>query len=149
MDKTKDLVKEFALTDDLMFINALVTRIAKEKEVTFITFSGAVHTGFITGLDNDWIQLTTTEVLAFDMVQIVNVESWCETGQNLRIMEKIAEANNDQNSLQKIEKIREYAEIIYKKARAIYTTRPSRRRGNFYNGHTDNGVYMDETAAVS
>lgn len=117
MEKRDNPIKNFALEDDSLFINALITRIAKEKEVCFVTFSGEIHTGFITGLDHDWVQLTTTEDCGFDMLQIVNIESFSETRRSLRSRD-IPEENK--------ERIKEYAAIIYKKARNIYNERPKR-----------------------
>lgn len=139
MEKTRDnLVKSFALNDDSMFINALVTRIAKEKEVRFRTFSGEEHVGFITGLDHEWIQLTTTEDCSFDMIQIVNIESFSETNISLRSRE-ISDAQK--------ERIREFANIIYKKARTIYQSRPTRTTG--YHTYAQNTDEDDTYEAAS
>lgn len=131
MEKPRDnLIKNFALSDDSLFINALVTRIAKEKEVMFRTFSGEEHIGFITGLDHEWVQLTTTEDCAFDMIQIVNIESFSETKRSLRSKDLgIPELQRD--------RIREFANIIYKKARNIYMNRPSRTPGFYRNDAID------------
>jgi hypothetical protein len=123
MEKSRDeLVKEFAKHDDSVFINALITRVAKEKEVKFRTFSGAEHIGFVTGLDHEWVQLTTTDDCAFDMVQIVNIESFTETKNNLRTL-NIPEEHK--------ERIRDFALTLYKKAKVIYEKRPNRTSGYY------------------
>lgn len=123
MEKSRDdLVKEFAKHDDSVFINALITRVAKEKEVIFRTFSGAEHVGFVTGLDHEWIQLTTTDDCAFDMVQIVNIESFTETKKSLRSLNIPEESK---------ERIRDFALTLFKKARVIYEMRPNRTPGYY------------------
>lgn len=138
MEKRDNPIKNFALDEDSLFINAMITRIAKEKEVSFITFSGEIHTGFITGLDHDWVQLSRTEDCAFDMIQIVNIESFSETKRSLRSRD-IPDINK--------ERIKEYASIIYKKARSIYNERPKRTYYSHPRIDEDDDELMDVRAS--
>ncbi len=108
---------DFALPDDTMFINTIILRVAKEKEVTFVTVSGLEHTGFITGIDDEWIQITTTKDRRLVLLNILNVESIEETGKTIRSVDLSREDK---------ERIKKYALTVYVKAKEI--TRVSRER---------------------
>jgi hypothetical protein len=108
-DKPK--IETFALGDDRMFLNTLVHRIAKEKEVKLTMIDNVTRIGFITGLDEEWIQITTTEGQHLVLLNIVNISVIEETGQNLREMEISDEEK---------EAIQSYCLTIFVKARNIF-----------------------------
>lgn len=71
------------MPDDDMYVNTMILRVYKEKELCFTTLSGAQHVGFCTGLDREWIQITTSEGLFLGLLNLVNVESIRETGNSV------------------------------------------------------------------
>lgn len=113
----KSKIETFALQDDRMFLNTLVIRIAKEKEVRLTTIDGSQRIGFIAGLDNEWIQLTTTEKQQLVLINIVNISIIEETGESIRSL-KLDENPTLNSELQN--KIKGYCQTIFVKARDIY-----------------------------
>lgn len=113
----KPKIETFALRDDRMFLNTLVHRIAKEKEVRIVSIGGVERVGFITGLDEEWLQITTTEQQNLALINIVNIIVLEETGNSLRTMK----FSDDEEIDAKIKQaIKTYCMTIYVKARVIF-----------------------------
>lgn len=111
---------DFALPGSRMFIKAIIQRVAKNKEITAVTVGGVEHTGFITGMDAEWIQITTTVGQQLVLLNLLTLESIEETGKSL--------SNVDISENQK-EKIKVYSATVYVKAREILRAdEPSKRR---------------------
>lgn len=107
----------FALADDHMFLNTLIHRIAKEKEVRFFTIDGTISEGFITGLDEEWIQITTTQNQTLVLINIMNITKIEETGESIKSI--IIDKDPEKNEIAK-EAIRNYCLTIYVKAKKIF-----------------------------
>ncbi len=110
----------FALPNAQMFINTIIQRVSKEKEVTIVTVSGNEHTGFITGIDEEWCQITSSEEQQLVLLNLLNIESVEETGKSLSTIELGEEAK---------ERIKIYSSTVFVKAREIIRAgRPQRSR---------------------
>jgi hypothetical protein len=77
-------ITDFALPDDEMFVETLILRIFKQKEIRFDLISGNSVTGFVTALDKESIQIITTQDQRLGVVNIMNLEYWEETGWSLK-----------------------------------------------------------------
>lgn len=69
--------KELPLTSDTMWLRTLATRVIKENEVEVYTDSGETHVGYVTGLDEMWLQITTTgkrECVLISIQHIVTIK---------------------------------------------------------------------------
>ncbi|WP_267716704.1 hypothetical protein [Streptomyces sp. CoH17] len=85
---------QIALGADEMFQRAVARRVVFGSELLFTTANGREYRGFPTGLDEDWIQITTTAdqtAVWLSLQQIVSME---ETGKKIKdfdpvIQEKI------------------------------------------------------------
>ncbi len=101
---------EFALPSSNMFLNTIIQRVAKEKEVIVYTIGGLDRIGFITGLDQEWLQLTTTDEQKLVLIQLLNIDFIEETGNTIRTIK----ADKEQ-----VAEIKKYAQTIFVKAREI------------------------------
>lgn len=106
----------FALPDDLMFTNTIIQRVAKQKEIVVTSVSGKTHVGFITGIDREWIQLTTTQTQRLVLLNLLNIETIEETGFSLRTVKLDL---NEKEQEEAKAKIKTYAQTVYVKARDI------------------------------
>jgi len=96
------------MEDDQMFHRTMIGRIARQKELIVTDSSGTSHQGFITGLDQEWLQLTTTLDQRLVLKNLMNVTSVEETGNTLRSVDVTPEAR---------EAIERYSKTIHMKAR--------------------------------
>lgn len=84
-----------SLKRDVVFQKFLAKAILRECEVFFNTLDGESSVGFVTGLDNEWVQISSKERSVDGeyrsvLVQIVAIASFGETGQKLyKLDEKI------------------------------------------------------------
>jgi hypothetical protein len=82
--KTQSKIDNFALPGDKSFIRVLVVRIMKQKELVFGSMDGDKSRGFVTGLDENWLTLTTTQDQRMKVLNINNLCSMEETGFSLQ-----------------------------------------------------------------
>lgn len=137
----KNKVDEFALPGDKMFTNTVIIRVAKEKEVFFDTLSGKTHVGFVTGLDHEWIAITTTFEQRLVLINIVNIEAWGETGRSL---EKTKLSDDPQEDETIKMQIRTYSYTVYNKARTIFKEKQDARKTSKNSNGYDNWDYEED-----
>lgn len=109
----------FGLPGSQMFVNALIQLVAKEKEISVTTMGGAVIVGFVTGLDEEWLQLSTTDPLFMSLLRINALEEIRPTGQTLESLKDISESQKAQ--------IVRHSESVVRKAKALVNERGSAR----------------------
>jgi len=81
----------------------IATRAKKERELEIGTLT-EVHTGFVTGIDDRYVQITTSDELAAVLIGLANVTYVKETGYSV-------DALTDRD---KVKKIREYTTVFRK-----------------------------------
>jgi hypothetical protein len=102
-----------------MFINALIQLVAKEKELSVTTMGGAVITGFVTGLDEKWLQMSTTDPLFMSLLRLEALEEIRPTGNTLESLKTISESRKAQ--------ISRHSESVVRKAKALVNERVNSR----------------------
>lgn len=106
----------FALPDDQMFTNTIIQRVARQKEILVTSVSGKSHIGFITGIDREWIQLTTTQTQRLVLLNLLNIETIEETGFSLHTVVLDLSVKEQEEAKARI---KTYAQTVYVKARDI------------------------------
>lgn len=109
----------FGLPGSQMFINALIQLVAKEKELSVTTMGGAVITGFVTGLDEKWLQMSTTDPLFMSLLRLEALEEIRPTGNTLESLKTISESRKAQ--------ISRHSESVVRKAKALVNERVNSR----------------------
>lgn len=91
MNEVKEVVLEaevsdfnIALSGNELLQKFIARRVAKELEVSVTYSTGGEVTGFITGLDEDWLQVTSTRRLSSVLINLSTVGTIQSTGRHLR-----------------------------------------------------------------
>lgn len=71
----RDESTELALQGDKVWLRDIATAAAKELEVEIGLVSGSYVKGFLTGLDELWVQLTTSDERERTLINIQNIQS--------------------------------------------------------------------------
>lgn len=97
-----------ALENDVVFHRTMVGRIANKKEIRVRDTGGSEEIGFVTGWDEEWLQLTTTVGQCLVLVNILNITTISETSKNLKNVDVSPQARV---------KIDRYMETVHVKAK--------------------------------
>lgn len=88
--------KRLALVDDQMLERSLAKRIVRRVELKFVC-GKSEYTGFVTGLDDEWIQICTTYKQKCVWLNRMMISEMEETGRTLRT---IAESSSVKNKIE-------------------------------------------------
>lgn len=97
-----DTQQTVSLPDDEMWQSFVAIRVVRKSLLEFTTVNGEKVEGFITGIDDDWLQITTRHGLNAVLLHISNISKVMETGQKLM---SLFESNEySQDDVRKVEK---------------------------------------------
>lgn len=80
----QDMSTKVALDGDELFQKFVARKVVKSQELRVETVHGSTFVGFLTGLDEEWFQLTTTIGYSAVLLRLANITSLTPTGRSIK-----------------------------------------------------------------
>lgn len=84
LEESTEMKSQMVLPDETYFEKFLATLIAKEYETRILTDAGDEFVGYVTGLDQKWLQVTKSSDLKASLVRREGITEIVGTGVSLR-----------------------------------------------------------------